>query len=100
MMNQTNSTIWTILCERENCNRPAIGVRIRERNYIEFDFDKFFSDGADFLSMNKLVLFFMFFFHQNVSIKPHLSDHENRITYLSYSYSLRFLLSDIKDKRE
>jgi hypothetical protein len=62
MMNQTSSTIWMILCERENCNTPAIGDRIRERSSIYFDFNKFFSNGADFLSMNKLVLFFMFFF--------------------------------------
>ena len=38
---RTNSSIWEIICQRENCNTPTIGDSIRKKSYIYFDFAKF-----------------------------------------------------------
>jgi hypothetical protein len=41
---RTNSSVWEILCGRQNCNTPAIGNSIRQKSYIYFDFTKFLNN--------------------------------------------------------
>jgi hypothetical protein len=65
MTDRTHSTNWMIVCERENCNTPAIGDEIRAKSHIHFDFNKFFNTGNQLTSvflMNKIVLLFIVFF--------------------------------------
>lgn len=67
MTDRSYSTTWMINCGRENCNTQAISGRIREKSYIDFNFNKFLNNESAILSMNKMmplifIIFLMKFF--------------------------------------
>jgi hypothetical protein len=62
MADRTYSATWLITCGRESCNTPTNGDKIREKSYIDFDFNKFLNNETAILSMNKMALFFIMFF--------------------------------------
>jgi len=62
MIDRTYSATWLIICGRENCNTPINGDKIREKSYIDFDFNKFLNNETVILSMNKMALLFIICF--------------------------------------
>jgi hypothetical protein len=47
MTDQTNFSIWDILCGRPNCNTPAVSDSIRRKSYIHFNFTTFLNNETD-----------------------------------------------------
>lgn len=58
---RTSFNNWMIICKRDSCNIPAIGDRIRQKSYIDLDYDKFFENRIERLRINKMLLLFIVF---------------------------------------
>ncbi|CAF0728521.1 unnamed protein product [Adineta steineri] len=61
MNDRTRSNIWQIGCQAERCNSLSNGDRIREKSAIDFDFNKFFSNGQNRISLSIMINMVMIF---------------------------------------
>ncbi|CAF0990218.1 unnamed protein product [Adineta steineri] len=61
MTDRTRSNIWQIGCQAESCNSISNGDRIREKSAIDFDFNKFFSNGQNRISLSIMINMVMIF---------------------------------------
>jgi hypothetical protein len=61
LTDRTSFSSWMIVCEQDSCNTPAIGEKIRQKSYIDLDYDKFFQNRIERLQINKIFLLFIIF---------------------------------------
>ena len=59
LTSRTSFSNWMIVCARDGCNAPEMGERIRQKSYIDLDYEKFFRNRTERLQINEILLLFI-----------------------------------------